>query len=209
MERFDFGYNKFKPTFSDKDELVKIVAHHFAISSKIEELQQFIKGLSSFGVLDIIRKYPEESKKFFLFENKLFAEAIKSLLFPQYDESDNDCEEDIMFNFKNFIDEIGLDRVKSISAFSFENVEDGVINKNEKKTFKITLEDILKFLTGSRFISTSLAIKVKFDRNAIGRVRVSICQNEITFPVLSRYTGDNFSDNLTEDIVNSPGFGNV
>lgn len=209
VERFDFGYNKFAPMFSEKNEIIKTIAHHFTISSKLEEIQQFLKGLSTFGVLDLIRKYPRQSRSLFLFENYLTAEAVKSCLVTEHQQEDNQDEEDIVFNLKNFIDEVGLCRVKSVSAFTFENVEDGVIDESQKGTVKITLEDVLKFLTGSRFISSSLKIKIRFDHVAIGRVRVSTCQNEIKFPVHQRYTGDDFSQNFTEDILNSPGFGNV
>ena len=57
LERFDYGYNKPNPTLSDKDYLLKKVSHHQIISLPFISLQ-FLEGLSSFGVLNVLRGHP-------------------------------------------------------------------------------------------------------------------------------------------------------
>ena len=56
-QRLDFGYNKPNPKLSDKDELLKTVAHHFIIPVNFEEIQLFKDGLASNGVLALLEKY--------------------------------------------------------------------------------------------------------------------------------------------------------
>ena len=43
-ERFNFGYMDFTPSFTDRDDLIKKVAHHFIYLQQFEELQDFLKG---------------------------------------------------------------------------------------------------------------------------------------------------------------------
>ena len=54
-ERFIFGYMVFSPNFTDRNDLIKKVAHHFIYSQQFEELQDSLKGLSCNGVLEIPR----------------------------------------------------------------------------------------------------------------------------------------------------------
>ena len=56
-ERFNFGYMVFSPNFTDRDDLIKNVAHHFIYSQQFEELQDFLKGLSCNGVSEVLKKY--------------------------------------------------------------------------------------------------------------------------------------------------------
>ena len=55
-ERFEFGCLQINPPFSDKEELVKKIAHHCLISRVNEEIDSFKKGISTSGVLDILHK---------------------------------------------------------------------------------------------------------------------------------------------------------
>ena len=62
-ERFNFGYIVFSPNFTDKNDLIKKVAHHFIYSQQFEELQDFLEGLSCNGVLEVFKKYPDDAKQ--------------------------------------------------------------------------------------------------------------------------------------------------
>ena len=58
-------------------------------------------------------------------------------------------------------------------------------------------------------LNKEVQIKVSFTRTASRRLYVSTCKHEITFPVNERYMPSDFTQNATDDIVSSPGFGNV
>ena len=74
----------------------------------------------------------------------------------------------------------------------------GVTDESVKKMRNISLKDIVMFLTGPFF-----------DHTTSGRVTVATCDTRLTFPVIERYTGVNFSRNIAEDIINGAGYGGV
>ena len=77
------------------------------------------------------------------------------------------------------------------------------------KAAVLKLSDIMIFLSGSRYLNKEVQIKVSFTRTTSGRLYVSTSKHEITYPLNERYISPNFTQNVTDDIVNSPGFGNV
>ena len=98
-ERFNFGYIVFSPNFTDRDDLIKKVAHHFIYSQQFEELQDFLKGLSCNGVLEVVKKYPDDAKQLFIAQ-KLCPDSLKNafvLEFYTYSKKAQ-LEEDIVFN---------------------------------------------------------------------------------------------------------------
>ena len=106
-ERFEFGCLQINPPFSDKEKLVKKIAHHCLISRVNEEIDSFKKGLSTSGVLQILQRHKKESLPLLIYnENLLTAERLKSVFMPSYtdDEEEKIAEEDIYFNWINFID---------------------------------------------------------------------------------------------------------
>ena len=76
-ERFNFGYMVFSPNFTDRDDLIKKVAHHFIYSQQFEELQDFLKGLSCNGVLEVLKKYPDDARPLFIAQ-KLCPDSLKN-----------------------------------------------------------------------------------------------------------------------------------
>ena len=76
------------------------------------------------------------------------------------------------------------------------------------KTAVMKLSVIIIFLSGSRYLNKEVQIKVSFTRTATERLYVSTCNHEITFPVNKRYISSDFT-HVTDDIVSSPGFGNI
>ncbi len=116
-------------------------------------------------------------------------------------------EADIVYNFNNFLDELEEDPQWN----SFTAITDFESEKEE--ITKLNLHDVLQFLCGSRHISAGgLQGKLKFLHNANHgkRVKVNTCIIEITFPVTDRYvTSASFNKNFGDDIICSPGFGQV
>lgn len=212
-ERFDYGYNKPCPKLADKTDLLQKVAHHIIISMQLEEIQQFLKGLEAFGVLDLLRKHPLEAMKLFTYNQDLVdPEVIKSCFDVTYsNESDEAAlEEDIFYNWKNFLDELGHGKSITVKTFTVSDVENEKTEESAKSEKKLSLGDVMMFLTGSTVVPNNEKIKVLFDHiTGKGRISVSTCQYQLTFPVVPRYTGSKFSRNITEDIINSPGFGIV
>ena len=62
-ERFDMGINKATVSFEEKEELIRAAAKHIMISSALEEIHSFQEGLSTFGVLNVLKQHPEEAYK--------------------------------------------------------------------------------------------------------------------------------------------------
>ena len=119
-------------------------------------------------------------------------------------------EEDIVFNFKNFIESL---------YYSEDIVELDVIENfdNEKVSKKkLTIEDFISFCTGSRYITHNLmrAGIIDFrhfeqDSSPGVRVVVNTCNITLTFPVNGRYNlePEQFLRNIIDDIYCSPCFG--
>ena len=53
------GYTKAVVKLQDKDELVSACIKHVVISIVADKIYSFRKGLSQFGVLESLRKFPE------------------------------------------------------------------------------------------------------------------------------------------------------
>ena len=210
IERYDFGYNKFKPSFDEKEKLVKTIAHHFIVSSKLEEIQKFMEGLASEGVLEVLQRFPKDAMKMFLYQS-LSSEVVKSMLTAVHstEKFKMEAEEDVLFYLFNFIDEVGFGKVEKIKYNDIIVIDDEFTSNETMSEKQFSLEDLLFFLTGSKFPSSS-RIEVLFNHDSSRRLFVSTCMLQITFPVSKRYTdGENFTQNFLEDIFNAPGFGTV
>ena len=160
--RFDYGYNNPNPKLEDKTDLLKKIAHHVLISMQFEEIQQFLAGLNGFGLLDVLKKYSLEAMELFTYNETLMnSEAMKSCFTVVYSEDSNKVtlEEDIVYNWKNFIDEIGNGKSTVVKTFSMEDIEDGKTQKAKEK--KISLGDFMMFLTGSKVSKMHEKIKIR------------------------------------------------
>jgi len=88
---------------------VRKVAHHCIISFNCEEIQEFCKGLSCGGVLDILKLYHAEAKAMLMHSDDLLdVNDFKAVFKPNYSSKVElvSLEEDIVFNFHNFLDEV-------------------------------------------------------------------------------------------------------
>ena len=131
-ERFNFGYMVFSPNFTDRDDLIKKVAHHFIYSQQFEELQDFLKGLSCNGVLEVLKKYPDDAKQLFIAQ-KLCPASLKNAFEFEFNTNSKkvQLEKDIIFNLKTFIDEIH--EKKAVRASTLIDLEDDNVEASDMK----------------------------------------------------------------------------
>eukprot|EP00794_Sanderia_malayensis_P008209 gene8209-9089_t len=207
-ERFDAGLNKVSYAITEKPEVVKDMIYHYVVSKQLEEVQQFKKGLELMSVFSALQNHPNEACKEFLFTG-LSASNVFSSFSPEYscDEKKREMECDIVFNFNNFLDELEA----GPSWNSFKTIVD--LESEAEEVIQLNLHDVLQFICGSRHIASGgMSGKLMFlhDTDHGKRVQVNTCIVNITFPVTARYTiSESFNKNFGEDIICSPGFGQV
>ena len=131
------------------------------------------------------------------------------------DNDEKKIEEDIVFNFKNFIESLyySEDIVELDVIENFDNEkEKPVVSKK-----KLTIEDFVSFCTGSRYITHNLmragTIDFRhFEQDSSPGVRVvgNTCNITMTFPLNGRYNSEpqQFLKNI-DDIYCSPCFWKV
>ncbi len=212
-ERFEAGYNKVKILLQDREDFIEKVSWHWTVVRQLREQQSFEDGLASNGVLDMLKRYKDDAESEFVYKaGHLTASMLRNLFQSKFSEEGSakrSKESDIIFNWCNFLDEAERGLVTEINKLDF-----GVDESQSNKRLLIQLEDVLFFATGSKFIPPLSmgrgTIDFMHDCDSFGRrVQVSTCSLRLTFPVTNRYTSDSFSNNIIEDIVESPGFGQV
>ena len=107
-------------------------------------------------------------------------------------------EEDIVYNLTNFLESLQHDRAMDLPLIVLD--EDGI---EEQTTMKITIEEVCRCLTGSKFVTTSTVGQgsITFDHDGrIGAVEANTCNLRLTFPVTERYYGsqDVFISSFTD-----------
>lgn len=209
-ERFEAGYNKAVILLKDKADLVGKLSKYWVLTRQLEEIQQFMNGLSANGILDALKKHTEESTKELVYEiSHLTSKAIQEMFQAEYtknpSEEQQKAEQDIVYNWCNFLDELEQGMVPTAKKTDF------LAMSEEIRIIHMKLEDVLFFLTGSKFLPPlSLGKgKLTFCSEQKKRVTVSTCTLKVTFPLDERYKGENFTANIIEDIIASPGFGSV
>ena len=88
------------------------------------------------------------------------------------------------------------------------------VHGEAEKGITLDFENLLFFLTGSWYLSTvgTITGKLNFKHENMKegeRVTVSTCAYGLLFPVTQRYTCEQFTENIVDDILNSPGFRKV
>ena len=116
------------------------------------------------------------------------------------DENLKQKEKNIAYNSCNFIDEIQCCMVERKTVIS--------VHGEAKKEVTLDFEDLLFFLTGSRYLPTvgTITGKLSFKNQNIKegeRVTVSTCAYGLLFPVTRKYTGKHFMENIVDDIFMS------
>ena len=208
--RFKAGYTKPIVAFEDKEEFIRCICLHQLILSTQSEIDQFIKGLTTNGILDVIRNNPDKSRKLLQHDNndRLTAEIVDSqfhCIFSDHGSNKRASEEAIAFNFSHYL----------------EDVEQGLVTSNvldpdteEIHNSKVNLAHVLQFVTGCDAIPAigfDTSLTIMFDHNDPHRkLTANTCSCTLNFPVCDLLTNyESFKSDFTECMFSSPGFGKV
>ena len=172
------------------------MCNFFAFDRQIQQSNQFINGLESHGVFSLLKRYSLEAIKEFTYDpESLTADTFSSLYKFEFSEEKERkvLEQDIAFQWRQFIDMV------------------------EAKQFKkFGLQDVLHFLTGSRYQPPTrfkrngeIICEPCDDKNIGRRIVASTCFLTLRIPLTERYMKDDFADHVIEDIRQSPGFGRI
>lgn len=198
--RFDAGYCKPFVYLKDKDELCKSVALHHVLLSSITEANQYIEGSKACNMLGVIRDNPEHFKKTFEKQKDLTADFVDEMFDPDFSPKDSNkysVEQNIAFNFAQYLEDVEQGNVKTI-------VED--------KEITVSLKHVFQFVTGADDIP-AIGFRsrptIKFSPNTVPNRKLSAntCANILTIPVAGMQEYSKFSEEFTFCIMNSPGFG--
>eukprot|EP00794_Sanderia_malayensis_P020964 gene20964-23019_t len=215
-ERYMFGVTRVHVSFEDRSQLVKDVALHLCLSTCSDEIQEVRKGMEVLGVLQVLQQHFDESKEEFCVPSEGKASNIISLFKTiEYSEPNDqssgqrDQEEDIIYNFTNFLERLEHDGSLTLPVLEIE--DDGSVLET---TREIMLQEVTRFCTGSRFITPAMEGKgtIRFDNTGkYGTVIANTCSIVLTFPIIEKYTGspELFIQSFTEDMRNECGFGLV
>ena len=126
-ERFDMGYTKAVVKLQDKDGLVSACIKHVVISIVAEEIYSFKKGLSQFGVLDSLRKFPETGISL-LMHCEVSVEDVKGCFKPVYSLLGSEIhskEIEITYKWHQFLKRVKKGQLQC-SVRSFHDVVDAI-----------------------------------------------------------------------------------
>ena len=208
-EWFDAGYNKVKISLEDQDGMINKVARHFVISQCHEEIQEVIAGLNDIGVLQCLKQFPDDAIQQLTPSDDLTSESILKFLNVVYSPQGSNRkvkEEDIIYNLCNFLEQL------QEGSVSCQTVD--LSDVNDIKGVKLSLNDILQFLTGARhFCSVLKKGEIEFNHEASEgkKLEVGTCAFRLSIPCKKRYSESAvaFIHNITENIISSPGFGKI
>ena len=208
--RFEAGYTKPVVAFENKAEFIRCICLHCHVLSTLSEIDQFIEGLKTFGVLQMIRSNPHKSRKLLQFDEdqRLTAKIVDNLFDFCFSEEGNNkhtSEEAIAFNFTHYLEDV---EAGEITTTVLDPETNGIT------ICKVELKHILQFATtcsvvpGTGFDTSSTAT---FDHvQCHKKLTVNTCSCTLNFPVselLKNY--QSFRNEFTECIFGSPGFGKV
>ena len=166
--RFDASYTKTIVTIADKEDFIRCHALHYTILVSLSELNQYIEGLKTYNILDLIKGEPESFRCFFeVHHSKLTAEVVNSIFDPAFSPAASNrfvIEQSIIFNFNQYL----------------EDVENGkVVNQLEDREVKISLSD-----TGAQnvlAIGFSLYPTIVFQHDLVTMRKISTNTRVLTF----------------------------
>jgi hypothetical protein len=124
--RFDAGYTKPIVTMADKEDFIRCHALHYTILVSLSELNQYIDGLKTCNMLDLIKEEPDSFRSLFEVNHaKLTAEDVDSIFDPMFSPAGSNkfaVEQSIMFNFNQYLEDVENGKVVG-------HVEDREVNE--------------------------------------------------------------------------------
>ena len=165
-ERFVSGYNKFLIKLSDKNDLLQKVSRYYVITRLLEAIQQFTSGLSSYLLLSCLRKFKARAEKESIYSPcPITSKYLQDLYTFEFtvtrDENLKQKIKNIAYNWCNFLDEIECCMVERKTVIS--------VHGEAEKEVTFDFEDLLFFLTGSRYLPTvgTITGKLNFENQNI------------------------------------------
>ena len=208
---FYMGYTKATVTFEDKNDLLNACIKHIVLSSVAEEIYSFRKGLGSFGVLDLLHKFPADGLKKLMYV-EISVDDVKSCFVPCFSSAGTELHEketEIVYKWHIFLRNVKKGKLQCYVYPFCEATLPGTCGAELKV---LALSDVLQFGSGSRF--PNLSGKLKFDHDTTltaKRICANTCSLTITIPVNKRYAssgdGNEFAFNFMQDIFEAYGFG--
>eukprot|EP00794_Sanderia_malayensis_P011575 gene11575-12768_t len=170
------------------------------------------------GILKVLEDHYNESKEEFNLPSIQKASSIltlfKNIEYTQVQDGDlqqrrkRDLEEDIFYNFTNCIESLEHDGSVELPLIVLEG------GNERETTTSITVEEVTRFLTGSKYVTSSLEGKgeIHFDHARKSfTVIANTCNIVLTFPVSEKYfeSPEAFIKSFFEDMRLDSGFGLV
>ena len=212
-ERFD-AVSKAKVNFCDKDVFIQDVVEHYTTSKCSEEIFDIAAGLDFANLHAVLSSHLEVifcelslGKK----SKPTAKDVIKMFATRNYHEESEikNLQEDFYYNLTNYIQAL---EEKPYNLECAITLDEEIEIKQKKEIF---LSDFLQFMTSSRFVLATMFQKFQIDFilptdcKKGQRLFVSTCQLSARIPLNQHYCTDteSFNKNISEDIINSPGFG--
>lgn len=210
-EQFDMGINKAKIRIEQKEYLIRTANKHIMISSVAEEIFSFQEGLSLFGVLGALKRFPGEAIKYFVYA-EVTMDDIKKVFVPSFaikSSSKRASEETIIFNFYQFLKQCARGNFQR----AFIDISSLELDEPEEHEQTLSLNDVLQFMSGASHLPISeLNGSISFIHNAEKgqRIKANNCALQLSLPVNDRYfavESSVFISNFADDIFDSQDFG--
>ena len=166
FERFRSEIRKCLQQISDKNDLLQKVSRYYVITRQLEAIQQFTSGLSSYLLLSSLRKFKAQAEKEFIYSPcPITSKYLQDLYTFEFtvtrDENLKQKIKNIAYNWCNFLDETECCMVERKTVIT--------VHGEAEKEVTFYFEDLLFFLTGSRYLPTAGTItgKLNFENQNI------------------------------------------
>ena len=214
------------------DEIVESVMISL-ISKRILYLKEFVRGLSLYGIDDLLSKAPGLCKSFFvqgLIQDTIDANYLFSCMQPDYSDhgsSRRALEERVVDNMQDFLNNIEDNTITGYSAPVAWNYDEEDASKEKPsddppeekfETPDVTVQGMMMWLTGQKHVPLNgrkMVIMIYFDhecktrdpKHTICFPLVGACGMQITFPVAHMVDPSEFHTNLLLAYSKSQAFG--
>ena len=130
LNRMEYGYHKYSPTRSQMGVFAFSIAHQEQISKYMESILFFMEGLSSNGVLSVLKLDRKAGEYALTYHDELLSiERVKSLFRPHFhpeDANKREIEEDIYACFTMYLEEASIGKGVGVDVQEIDDVEAGL-----------------------------------------------------------------------------------
>ncbi|XP_061195286.1 uncharacterized protein LOC133203526 [Saccostrea echinata] len=197
------GYQQ-RLVYQNKHDAVRALKAHCLLYGKMAAIQQFIEGLKLHGILEILKKFPEDGAKVLSVDNFPTAEEIHSFLKPTFSDKDEEKkkEEAIIYNFSRFLQRVERKKITTTCIDPFAEVP-------KEEELCLNISHILTCLLGCERIPENIPyIVIEFDHEKCSLPKVNTCLPSVVFAdteKLQNYAY--FEEIIISTVVGSYGFG--